>query len=79
VVGLEYEATKFHQAQEESRALLAEKSKEALKLSNKTAELQVEVEKLKEELAKKNESCFERMKIRQGKGKPLLMMLLTPS
>jgi len=47
VVGLEYEASKFDQAQEESRALLIEKSKETLDLYNKNAKLQAKVERLK--------------------------------
>jgi len=44
VDGLKHKTTKLHQEQEEFRALLTEKSKEALELSSKNAELQAKVE-----------------------------------
>jgi len=51
--------TKLHKelqrSQKEAKALLIEKSMEALKLSNKNMELQAEMERFKEELAKKDE------------------------
>ena len=60
--GLKQETTRLHEelqwTQEEARALLTEKSKEALKLSNKNAELQAEVERLKGELIKKDEELI---------------------
>jgi len=55
VGSLKQETTKlyeeFQQSQQEAKALLTEKSKEALELSEKNASLQVEVERHKEELA----------------------------
>ena len=62
VDGLQHEMAKLHQEQEDSRALLTEKSKEALDLSNKIAELQAEVEKLKEEPAKRGEELVHKDK-----------------
>jgi len=59
VDGLQHESSKLHQEQEESRALLIEKSKEALNLSTKNAKLQAEVENLKEELAKRGEELIQ--------------------
>jgi len=55
VGGLKQERTKLHeelqQSQQEVKAFLTEKSKEALELSDKNARLQAEVESLKKELA----------------------------
>ncbi|KAK7377717.1 hypothetical protein VNO80_03148 [Phaseolus coccineus] len=45
---------------QETKALLTEKSKEALELSAKNAELHAEVEKLKEELARRGEKLVQK-------------------
>jgi len=66
VGGLKQETSKLHRAlqrsQLEAKAFWAEKFKEALELSNKNAELQAEVERLKEGLAKKDEELIQKSK-----------------
>ena len=69
---LKQETPKLHEELQWSQqeAFLAEKSKEALKISNKNTELQAEVEKLKEELAKKDEERTEGRGVGERKGSP---------
>jgi len=50
----------LQQSQQEAKALLNEKSKEALELSNKNTEFQAEVERLKGELTKKDEELIQK-------------------
>jgi len=52
----------FQQSQQEAKALLTKKSKEALDLSDKNVTLLAEVQRLKETLAKKDEELVKERK-----------------
>ena len=64
VGGLPQETVKLRKelqrSQQEAKALLTEKSNEVLKLSNKNVELQADVERFKEELAKRGEEMVQK-------------------